>query len=476
MVFSSSLFLLYFLPVFLLLYHFFKNTTYKNWVILVASIFFYAWGAPRFVFVVVGSVILDYYIINAMYHSSSSLHRKYLLALSISINVGLLLYFKYANFFVENVDFLLNSMGYENVNWTQVALPIGISFYTFQTLTYSIDVFRGVHKPLKNPFQYLVYIMLFPQMIAGPIVRFNQIADQIEERQHLETLDDKLLGFFRFGIGLAKKVLIANVMGAQADAAFALSEGELTSGIAWIGIIAYTFQIYYDFSGYSDMAIGLGRIMGFKFPENFNNPYISQSITEFWRRWHITLGSWMRDYLYIPLGGSRVKTKQRMYFNLWFVFLVSGLWHGAAWNFVIWGAFHGFFLILDRLFLLKWSEKIGKYPSIAFTFLITIIGWVLFRAESWDQIVYYLGAMFSFGDLQLPDYGPKFWTMLIIGVFFAFITLSKTGLQLEQTFFFARKYKMSGYWSMAFVLLVLVVLSLSSITSSGFNPFIYFRF
>jgi alginate O-acetyltransferase complex protein AlgI len=278
MVFSSSLFLLYFLPVFLLLYHFFKNTTYKNWVILVASIFFYAWGAPRFVFVVVGSVILDYYIINAMYHSSISLHRKYLLALSISINVGLLLYFKYANFFVENVDFLLNSMGYENVNWTQVALPIGISFYTFQTLTYSIDVFRGVHKPLKNPFQYLVYIMLFPQMIAGPIVRFNQIADQIEERQHLETLDDKLLGFFRFGIGLAKKVLIANVMGAEADEAFALAEGELTSGIAWIGIIAYTFQIYYDFSGYSDMAIGLGRIMGFKFPENFNNPYISQRL------------------------------------------------------------------------------------------------------------------------------------------------------------------------------------------------------
>lgn len=476
MVFSSSLFLLYFLPVFLLFYHLYRNTTYKNWVILIASIFFYAWGAPKFVFVVMGSVILDFYIINFMHNSSNSLHRKYLLALSISINIGLLLFFKYANFFVENVDFILNSFGYENVRWTKVALPIGISFYTFQTLTYSIDVYRGVHAPLKNPFQYLVYIMLFPQMIAGPIVRFNQIADQIEERQHLETLDDKLLGFFRFGIGLAKKVLIANVLGAEADAAFALSEGELTSGVAWVGIIAYTFQIYYDFSGYSDMAIGLGRIMGFKFPENFNNPYVSQSITEFWRRWHITLGSWMRDYLYIPLGGSRVKTKSRMYFNLWFVFLVSGLWHGAAWNFVIWGAFHGFFLIMDRLFFLKVSQKIGKYPSIFITFFITVIGWVLFRAESWDQIEYYLSAMFSLADFHLPDYGSKFWIMLVIGVFFAFITLNKWGLQLEQTIFFARKYKISGYWSMLIIIIILGVLSIGSITSSGFNPFIYFRF
>jgi len=411
-----------------------------------------------------------------MYKSAKSTNRKYLLALSISINIGLLLYFKYANFFVENLDFVLYSMGFSNLQWTQVALPIGISFYTFQTLTYSIDVYRGIHKPLKNPFQYLVYIMLFPQMIAGPIVRFNQIADQIEDRQHLETLDNKLLGFFRFGIGLAKKVLIANVMGAEADEAFALAEGQLTTSIAWIGIIAYTFQIYYDFSGYSDMAIGLGRIMGFKFPENFNNPYVSRSITEFWRRWHITLGSWMRDYLYIPIGGSRVKTKSRMYFNLWFVFLVSGLWHGAAWNFVIWGAFHGFFLILDRLFLLKFSEKIGKYPSIALTFFITIIGWVLFRAESLDQAIYYLQSMFVFDGIELKYYGQEFWAILILGVFFAFVTLSKFGLKWEQKMFFADKYKTKGYIFMAFIFFILITLSLSSITSSGFNPFIYFRF
>jgi alginate O-acetyltransferase complex protein AlgI len=476
MVFSSSLFLLYFLPVFLIFYHLHRNTTYKNWVILIASIFFYAWGAPKFVFVVIGSVILDFYIINAMYKSTKSSHKKYLLAVSISINIGLLLFFKYANFFVENVDFFLNTLGFENIKWTKVALPIGISFYTFQTLTYSIDVYRGVHVPLKNPFQYLVYIMLFPQMIAGPIVRFNQIADQIADRKHLESIDNKLLGAFRFGIGLAKKVLIANVLGAEADAAFAASEAELTSGLAWVGIIAYTFQIYYDFSGYSDMAIGMGRIMGFKFPENFNNPYISQSITEFWRRWHMTLGSWMRDYLYIPLGGSRVKTQRRMYFNLWFVFLVSGLWHGAAWNFVLWGAFHGFFLILDRLFFLKVSKKIGKYPSILITFFITVIGWVLFRAESWDQLVFYLEAMFGFNQLSIYAYSSKFWTMLAIGIFFAFFTLTKYGIKMEQTFFFSKKYNVFGYLIMLIVFIVFVGLSLSSITSSGFNPFIYFRF
>jgi alginate O-acetyltransferase complex protein AlgI len=476
MVFSSSLFLLFFLPVFLIFYHLYRNDNYKNWVILAGSLLFYSWGAPMFVFVVVGSVIVDYYIIEAMHKSTNQRYRKTLLVVSVSINVGLLLYFKYANFFVENVDVLLNSLGYENVRWTQVALPVGISFYTFQTLTYAIDVYRGVHKPLRNPFQYLVYILLFPQLIAGPIVRFNQIADQIESRQHLETIDNKLLGFFRFGIGLAKKVLIANVLGAEADEAFALAEGELTSSIAWIGIIAYTFQIYYDFSGYSDMAIGMGRMMGFKFPENFNNPYISQNITEFWRRWHMTLGSWMRDYLYIPMGGSKVDTKTRLYFNLWFVFIISGLWHGAAWNFVIWGAYHGFFLILDRLFFLKISRKIGRFPSIAITFFITIIGWVLFRAESLPQVSYYLEAMFSFGNFTLNHYETEFWVMLVVGIVFAFSTLTSIALKWEQIFFFPSRYSLMGYLSMSAIVLIFLILSLGSITSSGFNPFIYFRF
>ena len=470
------MFLLYFLPVFLGLYHL-VPTRLKNWVILLASLFFYAWGAPKFVFVVVGSVIIDYYIINAMYKSKDKKTKIWLLTISIGINVGLLLYFKYANFFVENLNGLLYSVGVENIHWTAVALPIGISFYTFQTLTYSIDVYRGVHRPLKSPIQYLVYIMLFPQMIAGPIVRFNQIADQIEDRKNLETLDNKLLGLFRFGIGLAKKVLIANVMGAEADRVFAISEGDLTTPTAWIGIVAYTFQIYYDFSGYSDMAIGLGRVIGFKFPENFNNPYVSQSITEFWRRWHITLGEWMKDYLYIPLGGNRVSSKKRLYFNLWFVFLISGLWHGAAWNFVIWGAFHGTFLILDKLFLLKFYKLIGKHLSILITFIITMVGWVLFRADSMEQISYFLKKMFVF-DFSISGYhyDNEFISVLVVAIVFAFITIFKFGLKWEEKIFFTKQYTLKGYMLMTAALLIMLILSMSYITASDFNPFIYFRF
>jgi alginate O-acetyltransferase complex protein AlgI len=476
MVFSSSLFLLYFLPVFLLAYHL-AAVKYKNWVILLASLFFYAWGAPKFVFVVVGSVIVDFYLIDTMYKSKVKNTRLLLLTISISINLGLLVYFKYANFFIENVNTALEALGQENVRWTNILLPIGISFYTFQTLTYSIDVFRGTHKPLKTPQQYLVYIMLFPQMIAGPIVRFNEIADQIENREALETIDNKLLGFFRFGIGLAKKVLIANVMGAEADRVFEMAEADLTTPIVWIGSLAYTFQIYFDFSGYSDMAIGLGKILGFKFPENFNNPYVSQNITEFWRRWHITLGSFMRDYLYIPLGGNRVKTKGRLYSNLWMVFILSGLWHGAAWNFVLWGAFHGFFLILDRLILLRVFNAIGKYPSIFITFIITIVGWVLFRVESMEQASIFIYKMFSMDFRSVNHYlDREFWVILSIAIFFAFITVSKLGLRFEKKMFFVDHYTTVGYLIGSFLLLISLTVCVASITSSGFNPFIYFRF
>ena len=386
MVFSSSFFLLFFLPIFLLVYNI-VNKKYKNITILIFSILFYSWGAPKFVFVILGSTIIDFYIVKALYESTREKKRKLLLFSSIFINLGLLSYFKYSNFFVENVNLLLSSFGYENVGWTTVLLPIGISFYTFQTLTYSIDVYRKVHEPLKKVQDYLLYIMSFPQMIAGPIVRFNTIADQITSRT--ETIDDKLIGFYRFCIGLAKKVLIANVMGEQAD--LIMNDiTELDFSTAWVGILAYTFQIYFDFSGYSDMAIGLGKMMGFKFPENFNSPYTASSISEFWRKWHITLGNFMKDYLYIPLGGNKVSSKFRLYFNLWIVFLLSGLWHGASWNFVLWGAYHGLFLILDRLFLLKFYEKIGRIFSVIITFIIVIIGWVIFRIEDSQNIFIFI--------------------------------------------------------------------------------------
>ena len=328
----------------MLIYHFIDKQ-YKNGFILLASIFFYAWGAPKFIFVILFTTFLDFHLVRWMDKTESNTKRKLMLLLSVSVNLGLLFYFKYSNFFIENVNVCLSLFGDKQIHWTKLILPIGISFYTFETITYVVDVYRRVHKPLTNFWDYQLYIILFPKLIAGPIIRYHDLADQIVDRK--ETVDDKLTGFYRFGLGLAKKVLIANQMGIVADEIFGSNYSELDTMTAWVGSIAYTFQIYFDFSGYSDMAIGLAKMIGFKFPENFNNPYISQSITEFWRRWHMTLGSWMRNYLYIPLGGNKVG-KTRLYFNLWIVFLASGLWHGASWSFIFWGSFHVLSVIFSQ--------------------------------------------------------------------------------------------------------------------------------
>ena len=473
MVFSSSLFLLYFLPSFLIIY-FLLGKKLKNIFALAASILFYAWGAPDFIFIVLGSIVLDFYIVKWL-NISTGKKKRILLGLSVMLNVGLLLYFKYANFFIENINSLLSGWGIENVKWTYIALPIGISFFTFQKLTYSIDVYRGVHAPLKKVTDFALYILMFPQLIAGPIVRFNEIADQIEDRSWNENNNNRLTGFFRFTIGLAKKVLIANVLGEQVDMLFGMEQMDFNTITAWLGIIAYAFQIYFDFSGYSDMAIGIGRMIGFNFPENFNNPYISQNITEFWRRWHITLGRFMRDYLYIPLGGSRV-SKGRLYFNLWVVFLISGLWHGAAWNFIIWGAFHGLFLVLDRLFLLKVYTKIGKVPSILITFIITLFGWVLFRADTVLIAQEYFANMLSFDFMNDSIYfDKKFYFILMIAFIFSFWGGWKKIERWQVKLFQQNKGKMS-ILLMFCISIILLVICLGSITSSGFNPFIYFRF
>lgn len=472
MVFSSNIFLFYFLPVFLLAYNL-VGKKYKNYTILIASIFFYSWGAPKFIFVILSSSIIDFYIVKKIYWSESIKLRKYLLMLSIFINLGLLVYFKYANFFVENLNTSLKLVGFKQLNWLPIVLPIGISFFTFQTLTYAVDIYRKKHAPLEKVTDYFLFILSFPQMIAGPIVRFTSIADQIKERT--ETIDDKLIGIYRFSIGLAKKVLIANVMAEQADLIFNGDLSQLNSANAWLGILAYTFQIYFDFSGYSDMAIGLGKMIGFKFPENFDSPYISQSVSEFWRRWHITLGSFMRDYLYIPLGGNRVESKYRIYFNLWIVFLLSGLWHGASWNYVIWGAYHGLFLILDRLFLLNILKRIGKIPSILVTFLFVMIGWVIFRLENIQDIKIYLAKLFSFNSFDFNAI-PAFGFILTLSVAFSTLMLFKLGRKLENFVFYTDQYTFKNHLIFTVISLLLILLSIISITSSDFNPFIYFRF
>lgn len=473
MVFSSITFLLYFLPIFLIVYYT-AGKRMRNIVILAASTLFYAWGAPWFIFILLASTFLDFYLVRWMYQSTKAKHKKSLLILSITLNVGLLAYFKYANFFVDNVNTIIQSLGMQPMGWTEVLLPIGISFYTFQTLTYSIDVYRGIHQPLRKVWDYMLYIIMFPQLIAGPIVRFNHIADQITERD--TTIDDRLLGFYRFCIGLGKKVLIANVLGAKVTGIMgAESFSGLDSTTAWIGILAYTFQIYFDFSGYSDMAIGLGRMMGFRFPENFDNPYTSKSITEFWRRWHMTLGTWMRDYLYIPLGGNKVSTG-RLYFNLWFVFLISGLWHGASWNFVAWGAYHGLFLVIERLFLKGILKKIGPWASWAYCFIISVLGWVIFKVEDMRMAMEYYGKLFAFdfGSYPILD-EPRFGFMMVIAALFSFFTLSPKGRQMQDAVYF-KPYSSNMTIGMWFVSMSLFILSVAALATADFNPFIYFRF
>lgn len=474
MVFSSLVFLLYFLPVFLITYYF-VGKKYKNIVILLFSIFFYSWGAPKFIFVILGTTFLDFHLVKWMSQTKKQLHRRLMLSLSVSVNLGLLFYFKYSNFFIENVNSLLSIFGGNTVQWTKLVLPIGISFYTFETITYVVDVYRRVHKPLDNFWDYQLYIILFPKLIAGPIIRYHDLANQITDRSHNDTIDNRLIGFYRFAIGLAKKVLIANQMGLQADTIFSMNYVNLDTYTAWIGILAYTFQIYFDFSGYSDMAIGIAKMIGFKFPENFNNPYISRSITEFWRRWHISLGTWMRNYLYIPLGGNRVSSKRRLYFNLWFVFLASGLWHGASWSFVIWGAYHGLFLVLERSFLMNLYNKIGKLPSTIITFFIVVIGWVFFRVEKVSDAFIYLKRMLSFDFNNTPSFDSEFYTFFIIAAFFAFFTYFNKGQKIQNSIYFG-DYSIKKHFTVITISAIFLILCISSITAFGFNPFIYFRF
>ena len=447
----------------------------KNTWILISSLAFYYWGAPLFIYLLVSATIIDYFLINEIYKSKTVTRKKLFLISSLTLNLGLLAYFKYANFFIENVNSALGLAGFNEVSWIKIALPIGISFYTFETLTYAIDVYRGIHAPLKRIHHYLLYIVCFPKLIAGPIVRFNVIADQIPNRD--ETSDNQIFGFYRFSIGLAKKLLIANVLGEFAATTMNLPMNQLNTFTAWLGLLAYTFHIYFDFSGYSDMAIGIGKIMGFSFSENFDNPYNSRSINEFWRRWHITLGTWMKNYLYIPLGGNLVSSKSRMYFNLILVFLLSGLWHGASWNFVIWGAFHGTFLILDRMFLAKVLSAVGTIPSVVFTFFVVMIGWVFFSLENLSDAVNYIKILFSFNfNLTEITINKEFIVTLILAAIFSFIGLTQFGKKLQKIIYTELNYTVAQAFVALFVSVILYGISVSYVTSTGFNPFIYFRF
>ena len=466
MLFSSATFLFLFLPIVCATYLFVRNEL-KNYVLLLASIIFYAWGEPRYLAIILTTIVINY--VGAILIDKSPKYKRLTLFCTILIDLGFLFYFKYFNFVMTNINKAFAS----DIPFLDVIMPIGISFYTFQALSYVVDVYRGETKVQKDIYKLALYICLFPQLIAGPIVKYHDVSDQIDKRSI--TFDKVSYGVKRFIVGLSKKMLIANTMGLVADQIFALPAKEIDILTAWLGALAYTFQIFYDFSGYSDMAIGLGFIFGFKFLENFNYPYISKSITEFWRRWHISLSTWFKEYLYIPLGGNRV-SKRRTYLNLFIVFLATGIWHGAEWTFLVWGLWHGFFIILERL--TDWHKKEGgkllNGIKHIYTILVFILGWVLFRADSLSYAKRYIKNMFNIfsGPSRIYDFDYYINNNVLIIFWIAFICsmpIFKNILHINQERKILRL--MINCW-----LLILFVLSSASIAASTYNPFIYFRF
>ncbi|KWZ39723.1 alginate O-acetyltransferase [Burkholderia savannae] len=392
MVFSSAIFLYVFLPITLGLYWALTYRLRNIWL-LIASLTFYAWGEPKYLLLMAASIIFNWIIGLLIARASSRKLQFVILTFGVTINLLALIYYKYAFFLTSNLDSLINFLLGKHTGIVETVLPIGISFFTFHSISYIVDIYRKEADALRNPLDMGLYISLFPQLVAGPIIRYHDIAEQILHRRN--TLERFSSGVERFAFGLGKKVLIANVLGQAADSIFALPPEGISTPMAWFGIVCYTLQIYFDFSGYSDMAIGLARMFGFELTENFNYPYISTSVREFWRRWHISLSTWFRDYLYIPLGGNRT-SPLRMRINLFTVFLLCGLWHGASWNFVFWGAFHGSLLVLERTRIGKWLDAMPKFVGWIYTIMMVMIGWVFFRADSFSYACSYVAAMFGF--------------------------------------------------------------------------------
>lgn len=461
MVFSSPVFIFLFLPIVYLI-NLVIPKRFSNGFLLIFSLIFYAWGEPLYVFLMIFSGLINYILTLSMGEQSPK--RKVILIIAVIFNIGILGLFKYADFLILTVNGVLKT----SLPLLNLPLPIGISFYTFQTMSYVFDVYNNETAVQKNYFSLLLYITFFPQLIAGPIVQYHDIARQIESR--FVTLDKTVQGLRRFVVGLSKKVLLANAMAVIADRLFALPNSEISTVVAWIASIAYLFQIYFDFSGYSDMAIGMGEMFGFHFKENFNYPYIATSVQDFWRRWHISLSSWFRLYVYIPLGGNR-KGKNRAMFNRVFVFFLTGLWHGASWTFVVWGLYHGLFLLLEQTVL-----HVRQWPVIVqrlYTLLVVLIGFVIFRAETFSQSLIFIQSMFAFTSVSAL--ASKELMILITPftmVMFAISVIASTPLLKN----------IKGYdvgWTSVLsygFTIVLWIACLLSLAANTYNPFIYFRF
>lgn len=466
MIFSSMIFLCAFLPITFLVYSIFPKRLRNIWLLGV-SLFFYAWGEPRYIWIMIFSTVFDY--VNGrlidIFQDKRKTVAKAVLLLSIIGNLSILGFFKYSDFFIDTV----NRVGGCEFDLFELALPIGISFYTFQTMSYTIDVYLKNVNAQKNFIDFAMYVCLFPQLIAGPIVRYEEIADQIKER--IFSFEQISEGLFRFLIGLGKKVIIANQAGAIWQEVSNYSGNDKSMAIAWLGAVAYMLQIYFDFSGYSDMAIGLGKIFGFTFPENFLHPYESKSVTEFWRKWHVTLSSWFRQYVYIPLGGNRVG-KIRWIFNLSIVWFLTGFWHGAGWNFILWGIYYLSFLLLEKLILQKWMQKWKPVFLHMYTMLVVLVGWVLFACEDISMFLQYGKEMLGIGVNIGNTLSMYQWLhnvpLLLIGCIGA-TTLPQKAVKK----WIPRKWQqITGY----VYAMVLLFVSIAFLVSGSYNPFLYFRF
>lgn len=462
MLFSSLTFILVFLPLVFALY-FGSRDRWKNGMLIASSLLFYAWGGVSYSIILIASILLNHFI-----GKKVNIKSKAWLIVGVVLNLFILITFKYLNFFIENFNLLSGSA----IPLTNIKLPLGISFFTFQGLSFLVDIYRSEEKRDLRLSETTLYICFFPQLIAGPIIRYNDIIEQIRSR--VITLVTFNKGIQRFIIGLFKKVVLANGMGAIADQIMNSHITEISSAAAWLGIIAYALQIYYDFSAYSDMAIGLGAIFGFKILENFNYPYISKNIREFWRRWHISLSSWFRDYLYIPLGGNQ-RGKYRTYVNLSIVFILTGFWHGATWSFVFWGVFHGFFMVMERLFLGDLLKKVPALLNRIYTLLVVLIAWVFFRIESFSEALTYVKHLFTFNSS-----GKSFFVyldnekILLLGL--AILFSLPVFPKLEQAIAKSRFTNTLSFLQINIVIPLLFIYAIILLSGSTYNPFIYFRF
>ncbi len=466
MLFSSIPFLYYFLPTVIILY-FIAPKFLKNTVLLLSSLVFYAWGEPRYVFLMIATVLFNYIIGILIEKTRGKWLSKFFVILSATASLAVLGYFKYADFFIEN----FNALTGFSIPLLKIALPIGISFYTFQILSYTVDVYRGYVAAQKNPITLGAYIALFPQLIAGPIVRYIDVEKQLAQRSH--TFEKTALGIRRFVIGLSKKIIIANTLGILCEN-FKVADDKSVL-FYWLYVIAFMLQIYFDFSGYSDMAIGLGKLFGFDFIENFRYPFISSSISEFWRRWHISLGSWFRDYVYIPMGGNRVG-KARLLLNIFTVWFLTGFWHGAEWNFIIWGVYFGILLLIEKYFLTKKLEK-SKIASHIYVLFFTAISFAIFAGNGMKESLSYVGGMFGYGSIPLISKGAiynlrNFGFVLLIAMFAATPIFVKVKEKLEQN----KKTHLAMDILEMPVLLILIIVATAYLVDGSFNPFLYFRF